>query len=451
MRAIRLHDTRVGRVVALEPRDPGRVGIYACGPTVYSRIHVGNARAFVVPSQLKRFLVREGYDVTLVINVTDINDKIYTVAGQAGRESDGLAREMTAHYLADTSRLGLGRPDAEPLASETIGPIVELISELIERGHAYAADGDVYFAVRSLAAYGELSGSSVDAMDQGEGVQGAARKRDPLDFALWKAHKPGEDTVWDAPWGRGRPGWHIECSAMAEELLGLELDIHMGGTDLMFPHHENEAAQTLAARGRPLARIWMHHGMIGLGSAEKMSKSEGNIRLLGAALDEVGPDTLLMYFSGGHYRQPVAYDLERLEEAAARVARVREAARKLEPGQSPADLEPLHAAFFDALSDDFNTARALGAAFEWIREANRRGEGVGQAHLREMLDVLGLGHLLETTTARVPADAATLASRRAEARTRRDFAEADRLRDELRALGWEVRDGSAGPELVPVE
>jgi len=451
MRAVRLHDTRVGMVVPLAPREPGRVGIYACGPTVYSRIHVGNARAFVVPSQLKRFLIHEGYDVTLVINVTDINDKIYTAALQAGVDSDQLARTMTRHYVDATSRLGLGRPDAEPLASETIGPIVDLIGDLIDRGHAYTADGDVYFAVRSLAAYGELSGSSVDAMDQGEDLQGAERKRDPLDFALWKAHKPGEDTAWDAPWGRGRPGWHIECSAMAESLLGLELDIHMGGVDLVFPHHENEAAQTLAARGRPLAQIWMHHGMIGLGGAEKMSKSEGNIRDLGGALDEAGPDTLLMYFSGGHYRQPVAYDLERLAEAAARVARVREAARKLEPGESPADLEPLNAAFFDALADDFNTARALGAAFEWIREANRRGEGVGGAHLREMLEVLGLGHLLDTPAERVPVEVTALAAQRADARRGRDFAEADRLRDELRTLGWEVRDGSAGPELVRVE
>jgi cysteinyl-tRNA synthetase len=449
MRPVRLHDTRSGTLTALEPRDPGRIGIYACGPTVYSRIHVGNARAFVVPSQLKRFLEHEGYEVTLAINVTDINDKIYTAAAGAGRPSAELAREMTRLYMNDTSRLGLGRPDAEPLASETIGPIIALIADLIERGHAYEAEGDVYFAVRSHPEYGELSGRSVDAMDQGEGVEGADRKRDPLDFALWKAHKPGEDTAWDAPWGRGRPGWHIECSAMAEELLGVELDIHMGGTDLVFPHHENEAAQTLAARGRPLARIWMHHGMLGLGAADKMSKSEGDIRLLGAALDEVGPDTLLMYYAGGHYRQPVAYDRERLDEAAARVARVREAARRLESGSSPEDLEPLHAAFFDALADDFNTARALGAAFEWIREANRRGSGVGSAHLRDMLGVLGLGHLLDVTTETAPDDALQLATERAAARERRDFAEADRLRDELHSRGWEVRDGPSGPELVP--
>ena len=452
MRTIRLHDTRTGALAVLEPRDPGRVGIYSCGPTVYSRVHVGNARPFVVPSQLKRFLEREGYEVTLVINVTDINDKIYAAAAEAGVESDALAREMTAHYVADTDRLGLGRPDHEPLASETIGPIVALIADLVDRGHAYAADGDVYFSVRSAPGYGELSGRDLDAMDQGEGVEGADLKRDPLDFALWKAHKAGEDTAWDSPWGRGRPGWHIECSAMAEELLGLEFDVHTGGIDLAFPHHENEAAQTLAARGRPLARIWMHNGMIRLGGADKMSKSLGNIRGLGAALDEVGRDALLMYFCAGHYRQPLAYDRARLDEAAASVARVRDAGRRLTAGPSPQALEPLREAFFDALAEDFNTARALAAAFDWIRDANRRidaGEAVGDAHLRDMLGVLGLENLLDADAEGPPPDAVVLAAQRAEARSRRDFAEADRLRDALRAMGWEVRDGAGGPELVP--
>ncbi len=449
VRQVRLYDTRAGAVVPLEPRDAGRVGIYSCGPTVYSRVHVGNARPYVVPSQLKRFLEREGFEVTLVINVTDINDKIYDAARAAGVDSAGLAREMTAHYRADTERLELGRPDHEPLASETIAPIVELISELIDRGHAYAADGDVYFAVRSVPSYGELSGRDVDAMDQGEGIEGAGRKRDPLDFALWKAEKPEEDTAWDSPWGRGRPGWHIECSAMAEQFLGVGFDVHCGGIDLAFPHHENEAAQTLGARGEPLARIWMHNGMIQLGDDEKMSKSLGNIRGLAAALDEVGRNTLIMYFSGGHYRQPLAYDRQRLEEAAQRVERFRDAGRRLEPGPSPEAMTPMCDEFFDALADDFNTARALAAAFDWVREANRRGSGVGDGHLREMLGVLGLDNLLDPEPGGPPADVAELAEQRVQARAARDFAESDRLRDEIRALGWEVRDGPAGPELVP--
>ncbi|MEO8688701.1 MAG: cysteine--tRNA ligase [Solirubrobacteraceae bacterium] len=447
MRTISLHDSRSGRVARLEPRDPGRVGIYACGPTVYSRVHVGNARPYVVFSLLKRFLEHEGLEATLVANITDINDKIYAAAREAGVGSEALAAEMTAAYKADTERLGLGRPDHEPLASEYVEPIVALIADLVEGGHAYAVDGDVYFRVRSLPEYGELSHRAIDEMDQGEGVEGAARKEDALDFALWKGEKEDEDAAWHSPWGMGRPGWHIECSAMAEQLLGVELDIHGGGSDLLFPHHENEEAQTLAARGRPLARMWMHNGMLQLGN-EKMAKSEGNIRGLAAVLDEVGRDTLLMYFVGGHYRQPIAYSRERLAAAAAAVERVREAGRRVVEGESPENLAPLRDAFFDALADDFNTARALASLFDWIREANRREGPVGSAHLREMLEVLALENLLDAS-AGPPPELVGLAERRAQARAARDFAEADRLRDELRAQGWEVRDGPGGPELVP--
>src|SRR5919108_3261150 len=324
MRTIRLYDTRERQARPLEPRDDGKVGIYACGPTVYSRVHVGNARPFVVFSQLKRFLEHEGYDVTLVANITDINDKIYDAARAAGRDSAALAREMTAHYVADTERLGLGRPDHEPLASEYIEPIIDLIGSLVERGNAYPADGDVYFRVRTLPEYGTLSRRDVEQMDQGEGVEGAHLKEDPLDFALWKAHKEGEDTFWDSPWGRGRPGWHIECSAMAESLLGLELEIHGGGIDLVFPHHENEVAQTVAARGRPLARMWMHNGMLEAAAGEKMAKSVGNIRGLADVVDEVGGTVLVLYFSGGHYRQPLAFLPEALEAAVNRARRVRD-------------------------------------------------------------------------------------------------------------------------------
>jgi cysteinyl-tRNA synthetase len=448
MRNVTLHDTRSGERRQLEPREPGRVGIYACGPTVYGRIHVGNARPFVVFAQLKRFLEHEGYEVTLVENVTDVNDKIYDAAVAAGLPSAQLARDMTAHYLADTDRLGLGRPDHEPLASETIEEIVALIGALIEGGHAYAVDGDVYFRVRSYPRYGELSHRDVEQMDQGEGVEGAERKEDPLDFALWKAQKEGEDTAWDAPWGRGRPGWHIECSAMAESLLGLEFEIHGGGSDLVFPHHENEAAQTRAARDRDLARLWVHNGMVRFGEG-KMAKSVGNVRPLGEELDRWGRDALIMYFSGGHYPQPVAYSDAALEQAQASVQRVREAARRLHDGPSPEDMAPLRDRFFDALAEDFNTAAALEALFRWVREANKR-EDVGDADLREMLAVLGLENLLAGGGAAEPdAGALELARRREAARAQRDFAEADRLRDELRARGWEVRDSAEGPELIP--
>ncbi|HEX7297755.1 MAG TPA: cysteine--tRNA ligase [Solirubrobacteraceae bacterium] len=451
-REIRLHDTHSGRRQALEPRDPGRVGIYACGPTVYNRIHIGNARPYVVFTQLKRFLEHEGYDVTFVANVTDINDKIYDAARLAGVASDRLAQEMTAHYVADTDGLGLGRPDEEPLASATIEPIKDLIQALLDNGSAYAVDGDVYFRVRSDPEYGGLSHRAVDDMDQGEGVEGADRKEDPLDFALWKAEKPDEDTAWDAPWGRGRPGWHIECSAMAEEILGLGFEIHGGGNDLTFPHHENEAAQTRRARGVELSRIWMHNGMLQMGS-EKMAKSVGNIASLADVLAEHGRDTVLMLFSGAHYRQPMQFDDSTLAQAAASVRRVREAARRLVPGPSPPELAALKDRFFAALADDFNTPTALAAVFHWVKEANRRAPGTGDADLREMLAVLGLDNLLDAAADDDASDPAAreLLERREAARARRDFAEADRLRDELAAQGWQVRDSADGPQLVRSE
>jgi cysteinyl-tRNA synthetase len=457
MREIALHDTRTGELLALAPRDPGRVGIYACGPTVYSRIHIGNARPFVVFSLLARFLRHEGYEVSLVVNVTDVNDKIYDAARAAGVQSAELAARMSAQYLADTDELGLGRPDHEPLASETIGPIVEYIEALIDRGHAYAADGDVYFRVRSDPGYGSLSHRQLENMDQGEGDQDptdpVARKQDPLDFALWKAHKPGEDTSWESPWGPGRPGWHIECSAMAEEFLGVGFDIHGGGSDLVFPHHENEAAQTRSARGAELARIWMHNGMIQF-TGEKMAKSVGNIALLHEVIESHGRDAVVMYLISGHYRQPLAFSREALEDAERRVYRVRDAMRRLRAGQaSPPDMRAHTDAFFAALANDFNTPAALAAMFEWVREANRRGEEVGDGDLREMLGVIGLGELtpLEAVgdLAGIEPEATALLEQRERARAERDFQTADSIRDELHARGWEIRDGADGPELIP--
>jgi cysteinyl-tRNA synthetase len=448
MRTIRLHDTRIGALAPLHTREPGRVAIYACGPTVYGPIHVGNARPFVVFSLLKRFLRHEGFEVTFVANVTDVNDKIYAAAHTAGVGSEQLAREMTARYVADTDGLGLGRPDHEPLASETIGDIIELIESLIARGHAYEVQGDVYFKVRSYPQYGELSHRKVDDMDQGEGLEGEQRKVDPLDFALWKAQKPGEDAAWDSPWGRGRPGWHIECSAMAEALLGLDFEIHGGGSDLVFPHHENEAAQTAAARGQPLARLWVHNGMIRLDQA-KMSKSEGNIFVLSEALAQYGRDALIMYFCTGHYRQPVEFNSERLAQAAEDVRAVREVARRLAPGESPGWSRALVEQFFGALSDDFNTPGARAAMFGWIREANRASGPVGDAGLREMLDTLGLENLLAPDDSPVPDEVVELGEARTAARNQRDWALADQLRGQIAQLGWEVRDGAGGPEFLP--
>jgi cysteinyl-tRNA synthetase len=450
VRQLRIHDTLTGAVVPVEPRDGRRVGIYACGPTVYGRIHVGNARPFIVFSLLKRFLEHEGYDTSLVVNITDVNDKIYDAARERGVPSVELAGEMTAAYVEDTDRLGLGRPDAEPRATETIDAIVRLIQDLIDSGHAYERGGDVYFRVASYDGYGKLSNRPLEEMQQGEGDDAADQKEAPQDFALWKARKEGEDTWWESPWGDGRPGWHIECSAMAEEVLGIPFEVHGGGSDLVFPHHENEIAQTEAARGKPLSRTWMHNGMVQMGE-EKMAKSVGNIRLLQGALDEFGRDAFVMWIVGAHYRKPVAYSQEALEEAARAVERVRDSVRRLDPDGAPAAELDAHAErFFDALADDFNTPIAQSVLFEWVADANRRidaGEAVAAGRLGELLTALGLERLLEQED-EAPAELQRLAAEREEARASRDFARADEIRDRLAGEGWEIRDTPEGARLV---
>jgi cysteinyl-tRNA synthetase len=458
MREVRIRDTLSGEPRALDP--PGEVGIYVCGPTVYSRIHIGNARPFVVFSLFARFLRSEGYGARLVVNVTDVNDKIYAAADAAGEPSDEFAARMTRAYVEDTDRLGLGRPDAEPLATETIAGIVALIGELVESGHAYESGGDVYFRVRSFGAYGKLSNRRTEEMDQGEEAGSASLKEDALDFALWKAHKPGEDTRWDSPWGPGRPGWHIECSAMAEAELGASFAIHGGGSDLVFPHHENEIAQSEAA-GRPFAQTWMHNGMIET-DAEKMSKSEGNIFQLSEALDSYGREAVVAYLISGHYRQPLAFGEEQMEQAVAQVERLRNFFREHsgagEPGEGPSEQQRGGSAgspaagrlnaFRDALADDFNTPRAMAEVFELVGEANR-GEVQGAPRVvREMLELVGLESLAEVEES-ADAEAEELMAEREEARAARNFEAADVIRERLAELGWEVRDGADGARLVP--
>jgi cysteinyl-tRNA synthetase len=448
--AVRIRDTLSGEVGPLESARPPEVGIYACGPTVYSRIHVGNARAYVIPMLLRRLLAEEGFEVRLVINVTDINDKIYAAAREAGVPSAELAGEMTRAYVEDTDRLGLGRPDHEPLASETIPEIVSLIESLIEGGHAYESGGDVYFRVRSFSGYGKLSNRDPDQMDQGEEAGTESLKEDRLDFALWKAHKQDEDTSWPSPWGDGRPGWHIECSAMAEKFLGAGFAVHSGGIDLVFPHHENEIAQTEAARGEPLARAWMHNGMVRV-AEEKMSKSLGNIFQLSAALDRYGAETVIAYLISGHYRQPLEFSEEALDQAAARVERIRNFALELPRDDAAAEdgfVAARRADFLDGLADDFNTPRALAALFELIAEGNRRALPGARPAVEQMLRLLGLESLLAPVE---PADpqAERLMEERERARSRREFDRADQLRDELEERGWEVRDTPDGPRLVP--
>jgi cysteinyl-tRNA synthetase len=457
MREVRIRDTLSGAVQTL---DAGHeVGIYACGPTVYSRIHIGNARPFVVFSLFARFLRSEGYKTRLVINVTDVNDKIYTAATRAGESSGDFAAAMTAAYVADTDGLGLGRPDAEPKATETIDGIVALIAQLIEGGHAYESGGDAYFRVRSFPGYGKLSNRRPEDMDQGEEAGSSSLKEERLDFALWKANKEGEDTSWDSPWGPGRPAWHIECSVMAEQELGASFAVHGGGSDLVFPHHENEIAQSESA-GRSFAHVWMHNGMVDTGG-EKMSKSEGNIFQLSQALDRYGREAVVAYLISGHYRQPLAFGDLQMDEAVARVERLRNFFRERggEEGEVPAEQQRGGSggtspssrieAFREALADDFNTPRAMAEVFELVGEANRDDVPGAARAVAEMLDLVGLGSLAEPDQ-EGDADerAEELMAERQAARAAKDFARADEIRDQLGNLGWEVRDSAEGPRLV---
>jgi cysteinyl-tRNA synthetase len=454
MRDVRIRDTLSGEGRLLEAGPGGEVGVYACGPTTYGPIHIGNARPYVVFMLLRRFLASEGYRPSLVINLTDVNDKIYDAARERGVPSAEHAGEMIAGYVADTDALGLGRPDHEPRATETIAAIVGLIEDLVASGHAYESSGDVYFRVRSFAPYGELSNRDPDAMDQGEEAGSAELKEDRLDFALWKAQKPGEDTAWPSPWGEGRPGWHIECSAMAEELLGLEFAIHGGGSDLVFPHHENERAQTEAARGRPLARIWMHNGMVEArqeaGEAEKMAKSVGNVFLLGEAIRVHGAETVVGFLVAGHYRQPLAFSEAALGEAAARNQRIREFFREdADPPGDPAEaVLRRREAFLDALADDFNTPRALAELFGLLADARRKPLPGARAVAAGLLVLLGLESLSAPGDVEGDEEADRLLAEREQARAARDFARADELRDRLAELGWEVRDTADGARLV---
>jgi cysteinyl-tRNA synthetase len=426
---MRLYDTLTKTKVEL-PMPPSPVRMYFCGPTVYQRIHVGNARPFVVSMWLRRWLRIRGYDVTLVENITDINDKIYLAApGDSAR----LAADASQWYVEDTDLLGLGRPDHEPKATETIPEIIALIEELITRDLAYPAGGDVYFRVREFNGYGALSRRVDDdrARNPSEEQEPSELKEDPRDFALWKGHKDGEDTSWESPWGVGRPGWHIECSAMAEKFLGPAFEIHGGGLDLVFPHHENEFAQSRAA-GRDFAKIWMHNGMLRL-AGEKMSKSLGNIVSLRDAVEQWGSETLLLFFLRADWSKPMDFSDDVLEQAAAQVEAFRNVFRS--PSEPAAD--GAWERFAAALDDDFSTPEALAAMHEWR----------DHELLEKALDIFGLESLAEH--AEPPAEAVSLAEEREAARASGDFDTADRLRGEIAALGWEVRDVAGGFQLVP--
>jgi cysteinyl-tRNA synthetase len=426
---VRLYNTLSRRLEELPP-PPGPIGMYVCGPTVYQRIHVGNARPFLLSIWLKRWLEANGYEVKLVENITDVNDKIYEAAARDGIPSDELAAGATRWYVEDTDGLGLGRPDIEPLATETIPEIVTLIEELVDRGLAYESQGDVYFRAAKWPEYGRLSGAKLEDMVAQEPSE---LKEDQRDFALWKANKPHEDTWWDSPWGRGRPGWHIECSAMAEKHLGPSFEIHGGGLDLRFPHHENELAQSRGA-GREFARIWAHNGLLQL-AEEKMSKSVGNIVSLRDVLDRFGREAVLVFFLGAHYRSPVDYSDEAMEAAAAQAEAFRTAGRTAAVRESEWGWDD----FAAALDDDFATPRALAILHDW--------RAAGQHELLDRgLRLFGLA----VEAAEAPPDKVVeLAEARRDARAARNWEEADRLRERIEEAGWEVQDVLEGFRIVP--
>jgi cysteinyl-tRNA synthetase len=447
-----------------EPLRPGAVGIYICGPTVQSPAHVGHLRSAIAFDVLRRWLLESGFDVTLVRNVTDIDDKVLVNAVAAGRPWWELATANTRLFNEVYDAVGVLPPSMEPRATGHVPDMVELIARLLDRGHAYATgDGNVWFDVRSWPAYGELSGQRPDAM-QGDAADAVAGKRDPLDFALWKAARPDEpaSATWETPWGRGRPGWHIECSAMARRYLGAEFDIHGGGLDLQFPHHENELAQSTAA-GDGFARYWMHHGLLNAG-AEKMSKSLGNFQLAAEALAEVRPVVLRYAMLAPHYRSVTAWTDEVLAEAAAAYARletfVRNAAGMVD-GVEPAASggSATWDEFAAAMDDDLGVPQGLAIIHGAVRAGNSLLESGGDraqlaavlAVVRRMLGVLGLepgqwpagdgGGRLTSVVDELVQLALTA---RAEARARKDFAAADQIRDRLVAAGVVVEDTPAG-------
>ncbi|MEG2931942.1 MAG: cysteine--tRNA ligase [Gordonibacter sp.] len=498
---IRLYNTKTRSKVDFESLTRGKVGMYVCGPTVYNYIHIGNARTFMSFDIVRRYLLWRGFDVTFVQNVTDVDDKIINKANEEGRSASEVATEYTEAFIADMRAAGVMDPDIRPKATEEIPEMIELIEELIESGHAYAVEGDVYFNVRSYAAYGELSGRNVDEMESGhrelraDGAGLEDRKRDPLDFAVWKAAKPGEPS-WASPWGEGRPGWHIECSAMSRKYLGLPFDIHGGGADLVFPHHENERAQSEAACGCTFANYWMHGGMLQVNS-EKMSKSLGNFKLLRDVLETVDADTLRFLMLQTHYRSPLDFSDERLAEAGAALGRIRNAVKNLDwlvenaaDAPSPLDLRALmertreaKMAFILAMDDDFNTCKALGAVFDFIAEVNAQtaGKTISLSDVPPVRDarelIVGLMGVFgievatagdaDTAGADYPAEVVALAAdiagfdgsdaalavgalldARADARASKDWARADAVRDGLGALGFVIEDTPQGARVA---
>lgn len=492
---MQIYNSQMHKKQELVPLEEGKIRMYVCGPTVYDQIHVGNGRTFLAFDVIRRYLMYKGYQVTFAQNLTDVDDKIINRANEQGRTPEEVASEFSDAFIEQMHRLGVLDPDIRPRATREIGPMIEMIQGLIEQGHAYAADnGDVYFAVRSDPNYGTISGRNVDDLMVGARIEANEDKRDPLDFALWKAAKPGEP-MWDSPWGKGRPGWHTECSAMVHRYLGTPIDIHGGGQDLQFPHHENEAAQASCCWHEPLANAWMHTGML-LIDGEKMSKSLGNFYTLKEVLDKYPADAVRLLMLQTHYRSPLDFSFERLDGAVGTLERVKTTVANLcwaaESGCTnckqlderakafDATVEAARAEFMRQMDDDFNTAGALAALFNLITTANTYldeagAEVAGPVALRasdvlvELMGVLGI-ESVRPSASELPAEivdlakqwagftgegadeaAAALVEARANARANKQWDVADAIRDGIAELGLVVEDTAAGTRIKPKE
>jgi cysteinyl-tRNA synthetase len=454
---LQIHNSLTRRKEPFQPLTPGQVRMYVCGMTVYDLCHLGHARVLVVFDVVYRHLKRLGYAVTYVRNITDVDDKIIRRADENGEPMSALTERFIAAMHEDADRLGVLRPDLEPRATGHMAEMQAMIQQLLDKGHAYAAaNGDVYYAVSSFPGYGRLSGKDPQDLRAGARVEVGEAKRDPLDFALWKGAKPGEP-AWDSPWGPGRPGWHIECSAMSTGCLGNHFDIHGGGADLMFPHHENEIAQSEGATGEPFVNVWMHNGFVRIND-EKMSKSLGNFFTVREILERYQPEEVRCFILGSHYRSPLNYDDSQLDGARAALTRLYTALRGLPTDAAAAGGADYRERFDAAMNDDFNTPEALAVLFDLAREINRvRAEDTAAAaglaaELRLLGEDLGLlgqdpdAYLKAGAGADGLSDAAIddLIARRTAARKAKDFAEADRIRDELQAAGIVLEDGAGG-------
>jgi cysteinyl-tRNA synthetase len=473
--ALRLYNTLTGREEEFVPLTPGKVGMYVCGVTVYDRSHVGHARALVTFDVIYRYLRFLGYDVTFVRNFTDVDDKIIARANQRGISAHELSEFYIREFAEDIRALRCLPPTYEPRATQHIPEMIALIQVLEAKGLAYAVEGDVYFAVDRFPSYGKLSHRRLEEMLAGARIDVDERKHHPMDFALWKASKPGEPW-WDSPWGRGRPGWHIECSAMSSKYLGQPFDIHGGGADLIFPHHENEIAQSEGAKGCALARYWLHNGMVTV-EQEKMSKSVGNFLTIQDALQTISPEGLRLVLLSTHYRMPLDFSTQKLEEADKGLLRIYETLARLDAALSsspPSQADDrghcvdqaggeLLTRFRAAMDDDLNTARALGVVFESIRDVNRAldaGQTAGLATIRtdlaKIAAVLGImcespGQFLSQQKQRrlkqtplTADDIERLIAERARARSARDFQRADAIRAHLAKHGIVLQDTPTG-------